>query len=110
MNFRKGMVFPTSEEMKKDINRSFEVMTDRFNFKRATSIFKGFQKDTLCLWEKLVQLNDTTPEWVQAIDFKVFLERESLDTNSLKEYLIISIPILLPDFEQVIIDACDWLY
>ena len=42
LSFKKGMVFPTSDEMKKDINRSFEIMTDKFNFKRAKSIFKGY--------------------------------------------------------------------
>lgn len=42
LTFKKGMVFPTSDEMKRDINRNFEIMTDKFNFKRATQIFKEY--------------------------------------------------------------------
>lgn len=58
MSFKKGMVFPTSDEMKKDIHRNFEVMTDKFSFKRAVMTFKAYQKDAMSLWEKLVPLND----------------------------------------------------
>lgn len=79
LSYKKGMVFPTSEEMKKDINRSFEIMTDKFNFKRATSIFKGYQKYAMSLWEKLLVLNEAEADNVQALDLEKFLlQRETI--------------------------------
>ena len=56
------MVFPTSDDMKRDIHNTFESLTENFTFKKAASIFKEYQKYAMNLWEKLSILNNANPE------------------------------------------------
>lgn len=44
------------------------------------------------------------------MDLEVFFKRETIDLNSLKDYIIIAVPLLLPgtESEDLIIEACAW--